>query len=585
MLGRSVSGGVQGLRAVFEQGSSDTSPSSRGRSPAGSVTSDSSRPISKVRTSFISVEKNTQQGSPFAARKMSTSEGSVAGDNANGNVAIRQAANSELVQVNGNADPSDTEAKKEANSHEPETLGGDGAQAPDRNSSGLEESASMDRQPANPDKPTTGAQTELANILPADPKDESTVLGGTALNDDEENLGSVLKGSPFRESSSRPTGPDGSSEDTLPDESPLPSEAKADALSKVNGQPKTPSSASKEALVESTTKTTTPRPPAVDTKKPVSSAGKSQVLKSADKAGTSPRIPATEKSAVGPAKKLPNPSSPRQPAQSNARSSNLDKSAQRAPAASTRQSSSVSKPSTAAPKARKPSSNPNTVPGKNGTQEPPGTKARPRSPTRPVRLPASATAPTQASAAKHEEPPSRSPSRASVASHAKAAASATNKIRPSLSSAGGGASRPRPLRTSLPPPATTTQKPKSRTSTAGTRADGESFLARMMRPTESSSKKTQEKIEVKSPPRKSGAPKGRIDNHQEPKGSPRASGASEVTKLPEQSNGTAAQSNAPENDIEVAGKTTDSNVHAENAGSEETAAQPNGTASEHMEAA
>ena len=580
-----MSGGVQGLRAMFEQGSSDTSPPSRGRSPAGSVTSDSSRPISKVRTSFIPVERSGQQGSPFAARKMSTSEGSVAGDNANGNVAVSKAANGESVQVNGNAAPTDTESKKEAISHEPETFGGDGAQAPDRNSTSLEESASVDIQAANPDKPTTGAQTEPANILPADPKDESTVSGGTALSDDGENLGSVLKGLPFQESSSRPTGPDGSSGDTLPDESPLPSEAKADALSKVNGQPKTPSSASKEAPMKSTTETTTPRLPAVDTKKPASSAAKSQVLKSADKAGTSPRTPTTEKSAVGLAKKSLNPSSPRQLAQSNTRSSNLDKTAQRAPALSTRQSSSVSKPSMAAPKKRKPSSNPKTAPGKNGTQAPPGTKARPRSPTRPVRLPASATAPTQASAAKHEEPPSRSPSRASVASHAKAAASATNKIRPSLSSAAGGASRPRPSRTSLPPPATTTQKPKSRTSTASTRADGESFLARMMRPTESSSKKTHDKIEVKSPPRKSGPPKRRSDGRQESKRSQRASGASDLTKLPEQSNGTAAQSQAPENDIEVAGKITDSNVHADNAESEATAAQANGTASELMEAA
>ena len=106
-----------------------------------------------------------------------------------------------------------------------------------------------------------------------------------------------------------------------------------------------------------------------------------------------------------------------------------------------------------------------------------------------------------------------------------------------------------------------------------------------MRPTESSSKKTHEKIEVKSPPRKSGPPKRRSDGHQESKRSQRASGASEVTKLPGQSNGAAAQSVAPENDIEVAGKTTDSNVHAENAESKATAAQPNGTASEFMEAA
>ena len=57
----SGSGGVRNIRAMFEAKNEQVSPPSRGRSPAGgseSVRSSSSRPISKVRTSFVAVEKS-----------------------------------------------------------------------------------------------------------------------------------------------------------------------------------------------------------------------------------------------------------------------------------------------------------------------------------------------------------------------------------------------------------------------------------------------------------------------------------------------------------------------------------------------
>ncbi len=58
--------GVKNLRAMFENKNSDqsTSPPSRGRSPNGSISSANSRPVSKVRTSFVAVERPGEAGQP-----------------------------------------------------------------------------------------------------------------------------------------------------------------------------------------------------------------------------------------------------------------------------------------------------------------------------------------------------------------------------------------------------------------------------------------------------------------------------------------------------------------------------------------
>ncbi|ORY70261.1 uncharacterized protein BCR38DRAFT_103206 [Pseudomassariella vexata] len=65
-----MSGGVKNLRAMFEQRGSDNAPEDRGRSPAPSnlssnlslrgtpTPSQSPRPLSKVRTAFVAVEKD-----------------------------------------------------------------------------------------------------------------------------------------------------------------------------------------------------------------------------------------------------------------------------------------------------------------------------------------------------------------------------------------------------------------------------------------------------------------------------------------------------------------------------------------------
>lgn len=136
---------------------------------------------------------------------------------------------------------------------------------------------------------------------------------------------------------------------------------------------------------------------------------------------------------------------------------------------------------------------PTNVPGMPGT----------KSPTKPVRLPASATAPTQASSARLG-PGSASSGRTSTT------ASTLTRKPSSLKSAGTGQTRTsasaagvrrQSSRPSLPVQ-TAHERPSSRASDVGsTRPLNEGFLARMMRPTESSRSKTHDKPDAKPVPK------------------------------------------------------------------------------------
>lgn len=120
---------------------------------------------------------------------------------------------------------------------------------------------------------------------------------------------------------------------------------------------------------------------------------------------------------------------------------------------------------------------------------PPKTKTRPKSPTRPVRLPAAAMATTASSAAKLGDVlPIRSPSRASVAT--------TSKTTSVIGRTPSNNTRKPSSRPSLPAQPVPNQKPRPRTSMASMKAPEGSFLARMMRPTQSSASKTHEKVEA-----------------------------------------------------------------------------------------
>ena len=73
-----MSSGVRNLRAMFEQNAA-SSPEPRGRSPgSSSAVDDTSRPTSKVRASFVSVEPTLPHASDFATNKGTPSNSTAA---------------------------------------------------------------------------------------------------------------------------------------------------------------------------------------------------------------------------------------------------------------------------------------------------------------------------------------------------------------------------------------------------------------------------------------------------------------------------------------------------------------------------
>ncbi|KAI4731386.1 hypothetical protein E4T49_00999 [Aureobasidium sp. EXF-10728] len=124
------------------------------------------------------------------------------------------------------------------------------------------------------------------------------------------------------------------------------------------------------------------------------------------------------------------------------------------------------------------------------TKSPQSKSTRPRSPTRPIKVSSHLTAPTAASAARQDSQPPKasvSVSRPAVTNRPQTrapAASAKPVARPSVAS--------------------TSSAPKKNESkpTAAPKGSDDSFLARMMRPTASSASKVHDKTEVKSPPKR-----------------------------------------------------------------------------------
>ncbi|KAJ5171964.1 hypothetical protein N7492_004557 [Penicillium capsulatum] len=130
-----------------------------------------------------------------------------------------------------------------------------------------------------------------------------------------------------------------------------------------------------------------------------------------------------------------------------------------------------------------------------------------KSATKPARLPASMTAPTQASAAKlGTAGSSTGPTTGSTARTSTTGATLTRKPSSLKSAAGAPQARAtasatgvrrQPSRPSLPTQSAH-ERPSSRTSDVGSKPVNEGFLARMMRPTASSASKTHEKPDTKT---------------------------------------------------------------------------------------
>ena len=435
---------------MFEQSSETVSPPSRGRSPAGSVTSDGARPYSKVRTSFISVDRSGETGS--SSRKMSSS-GDNRGSGINEPRVMAGGSNQEVLEKE-EAVVKDVSPKQEA----------------------VYDSA-------KPDKPVAGTGEELADISPADPKDETAITGDEALKSNGPDLGSVLKGSPFATPKKQAEDAPKPTKEPTPPNPPTPPNA-----SKTNGQPN-------ESRVS-----------------PNKTASKSEAPKPRTSVNATKQGPISEHSNLAP--QSPNTSQTDGPTDSGSSVKPARTSLERLSVQKNRPGTDANKAqrtnnTAAAPKApgpdltklRQTSVRSNGITSNKPGPKSPISKPRPKSPTRPVRLPASATAPTASSAAKlGGPPPSRSPSRASIASSHKP--TTLNRSRPTPLTSTVAQARQKPVRSSLPPQSTAASKSKTRTSTASAKGSDESFLARMMRPTESSKSKTHEKVEATSPPRK-----------------------------------------------------------------------------------
>ncbi|CAD6573025.1 MAG: hypothetical protein ASARMPRED_005837 [Alectoria sarmentosa] len=468
--------GVASLRAKFEQKDESTTPPSRGRSPAASlsVTDDASRPISRVRTSFFAVEHSGQMGD------LNTSE--ELGKVVNGDRA-EESTLSEAVEkpkTNGiELTPQKSTTKEESTPKQttPNTPPRTQDSIP-QNKLGIVNGVSSS---ASPDKPVFTAEDNTHALLPSDLKEEAAVPDGAALDVDTSVLGSILKGSPFEQDENKDEASSARrNEAAAESKQPLGQHGKGPSAPMTNGKP-TEAPAQKVGLGPKTK--TTPRPSAIGQKsgaQPVSSTTES----SGHKPQTSTfRASITPKIAPTPSKQpLSRKISPKS-ATSQGPKNEILKDAKKTTA------EKPSRPSVA-PKAPAAASKPAPKPGKKpGPPSPPSfTKPRPKSPTRPVRLPSSATAPTAASAAKLD---------------AAAAATATSRDRVSSNPA---SLRQKPARTSLLPGPKPVErpkdKPKSRLSTASSKIPEGSFLDRMMRPTQSSSQKAHEKVEAKSPPKK-----------------------------------------------------------------------------------
>lgn len=358
---------------------------------------------------------------------------------------------------------------------------------------------------ASPDKPELIAEGDKASMLPAEPKEVAAVSGGDALEGETSPLGSILKGSPFeqdeKQGEASSAGKIGAAVESTQNSE---QQGKGPSSPTTNGKPKEVPAG--KAGLQSKTKTASrpsrPSRPSEVGKKPASQPVSSTTEIPENKLRTSTLpSPITPKNAETPSKQPPSKRvSPKSAASKEPKKEVLNKDANKTTAERPSRPSVVPKASAAAAK-------PAPKPGKKlGPTSPPSfAKPRPKSPTRPVRLPGSATAPTAASAAKIDAAP------AAVAKPRDRVSSNPTSLR--LKSA----------RTSLPPrskPAEKAEdKPKSRLSTASSKAPEGSFLDRMMRPTQSSSQKTHEKVEAKSPPRKTNGlrPKRKSDGSEKTK--------------------------------------------------------------------
>ncbi|KAF3065806.1 putative mucin-7 precursor protein [Daldinia childiae] len=442
--------GVRNLRAMFEQKGENTPPD-RGRSPGPSgisvgspSPSHSPRPLSKVRTTFVAIEKD-------------------------GRVGLRREPSGDSVSVSSRRLSDETDASTpQPVPEKPEVLTENMA----KNVSAFKTNLSEEPIPESP-IPTAPPKSPEKSPEKSPPKKESRSPAlapnpnPDKVTDEEETKTKLLPGNPTEKSVSR-----GSS------------------VAPASGRTSVSTNGSKTKTT--TTTSTKPAPKAIST-----------AAKSVTRA---PKSPNTLKP-TGSTTKVSSGIPTLAPQKKSTPASSRERDAPKKTATTT-----TTKPAATSNKKPAPIDLPPSGAG--------FVKPKPKSPTRPIKLPSSLTAPTASSASKlgngtvAAHPPRQSLSRASGnAQHLNVSSTAhRSPSRQSLSgvsttstakglkrgNSAGGRARPS---LGLPP------KPVSKDHPIIKR-DGhvdESFLARMMRPTQSSSSKTAEKVPV-TPPRKQSTP-------------------------------------------------------------------------------
>ncbi|RVX68529.1 hypothetical protein B0A52_07953 [Exophiala mesophila] len=441
MSANSGNGGVRNLRAMFENkaGDQSTSPPSRGRSPNPSELSNNSRPVSKVRASFVAVERPGENGSgPILGLRRASEVSSLGGIHENMVTEGSDLDKKPITRVGSGLGSDATQVTKKAPSNN--GTNGDGL------GKILKGSAFESNTPSKP--PRISPQVEKQDGVFSSPRALQKVPKSPAKDKDTSKAAEMVK-------KMKPV------EGTKPGPAPTTRLQTTRSAQPVKSLP--------------TRIATKPDPKSPTLSKP------------------SPKTPTSAGVANikgGPAKIKGVMDSAKQAQQSRAEKQASDKATEKVKTAPKIETKVASK-STETPRA-----------GQKAPSSPHSTRSAissgPKSPLRPVRLPSAATATTASAAAKDSHHPSRpeTETRKSVARRA-----STLSVRPPRVSTSSVATlNKKSSRVSLANGHEKHERPVSRVSTSTARAD-EGFLARMMRPTTSSAQKTHDKIQVNSPPR------------------------------------------------------------------------------------
>ncbi|KFY19701.1 hypothetical protein V493_07858, partial [Pseudogymnoascus sp. VKM F-4281 (FW-2241)] len=268
--GRSASSGVRNLRAMFENKDDATTsppPQHRGRSPAPSIGNNSAspRPLSKVRTSFVAVERNGQTGIQWGLRKETTvpPEDSTMSHRRGGSFAENEATDPDVIIERKQSIQEEFKARKNSVDIS-ETIPEFALEMPSNAASkqGTPAVETKDPIPAahtptgNPDKPST-VEERNAKLLPADIKSAAAVSGGKALKGASgigEDLKGVTTGKLKTATSAKPSDKTAASKSSKP--API-STSKTSTLSKSSKSPALPKTPISSTSAKSSTKATT----------------------------------------------------------------------------------------------------------------------------------------------------------------------------------------------------------------------------------------------------------------------------------------------------------------------------------------